>query len=134
MSLAQQKRLYEAERPLWGYGRSFSHVQDVVDYLNVLTHEDWFLSRFGWMIPIRVLDWNSHKWSGCADRKTFTIYLNRRTENVVLHELAHLLCSTDEHDEEFVGILLFLIRNAMGFYAWAEFTYELEKVDYHGTQ
>ena len=133
MSFQQQKRLYEAERPLWGYGRTFSDTEEVTAYLNDVIHSEWFIKQYGWMsIPILVADWNSTKWSGCADKKTFTIYVNRRTENVVLHELAHLICPTDEHDALFVSILQHLIRHTMGFYAWSEFTYELKRVDYYG--
>lgn len=133
MSLSQQKRLYQAERPLWGYGRTFSDTEEVTAYLSDIIRSEWFIKKYGWMsIPIRVVDWNSSSWSGCANKRSFTIYLSRRTENVVLHELAHLLCPSNEHDAVFVEILAHLVRNAMGVYAWAEFTYELQRVDYYG--
>lgn len=132
MSLAQQKRLYEAERCLWGHGREFASNLEVTEYLDSVTKSDWFVKKYGWVPPIRVAPFRSTKWAGCADRQGYVIYLNRRTENVVLHELAHLLCASDQHDEMFVGILTHLVRNAMGFYAWSEFTYELKRVDFYG--
>lgn len=131
MSLIQQKRLYEAEACLWGHGRDFSSNREVVEYLDSIIHSDWFIKRFGWFPQIEVRNMNTTNWAGCADRLNFRIHLKRRTENVVLHELAHLICPSDEHDDEFVSIMLFLIRNAMGFYAWAEFSYNLEKVEYY---
>lgn len=132
MSLTQQKRLYEAERCLWGHGRSFSSNQEVADYLNTVVESDWFVKQYGWIPPVKIETLRSQKWAGCADRQGFTIYLKRRTENVVLHELSHLICGTDEHDHPFVRTMLHLVRHAMGFYAWAEFSYELKKVDYYG--
>lgn len=134
MSLTQQKRLYQAEGCLWAHGRDFSSNTEVVNYLDNICETEWFIKQYGWSIrPIRIQSLHSNKWAGCASREENVIYLRRRTENVVLHEFAHLLCSTDEHDHEFVGHFTFLIRNAMGFYAWSEFTYELEKVDYYGS-
>lgn len=134
MSLSQQKRLYSAEECLWGHGRDFSNLLEVSYYLDSVTHSDWFVKQYGWVPLIIVKDWSSRKWAGCADKKKFIIHLSKRTENVVLHELAHLLCPTDEHDEIFVNILQSLIRNAMGVYAWAEFKYELEKVYYYAAK
>lgn len=131
MSLAQQKRLYEAERCLWGHGRDFSSNIEVLEYLDSVVKSEWFVKQYGWVPPIRVEALRSNKWAGCADRQGYVIYLKRRTENVVLHELAHLLCSSDQHDEIFVNIFLHLVRKAMGFYAWSEFAYELRKVDYY---
>jgi hypothetical protein len=113
MSRIQQKRLYEAERCLWGHGRHFSNNEEVVIYLDSVITSDWFVKVYGWIPSIQVKDWNSEKWAGAADKTSYTIYLNRRTENVVLHELSHLLCPTDEHDEIFVFIYEGLIRNAM---------------------
>lgn len=132
MSLKQQKRLYEAERCLWGHGRDFASNQEVIEYLDSVVQSDWFVKKYGWVPPIRVESFQSTKWAGCADRQGYVIYLKKRTENVVLHELSHLLCSSDQHDEHFVSIFQHLIRNAMGFYAWSEFMYELKKVDYYG--
>ena len=131
MSLTQQKRLYTAERCLTHHGRDFASLREVVSYLDDICDTDWFVKRFGWINGIQVRDWNSGKWAGCADRLNLVIYLKIRNERVVLHELAHLLAPTDEHDEAFVNILSYLIRNAMGFYAWAEFEYELQKADYY---
>ena len=130
MSLNQQKRLYAAEACLWGHGRDFTNLTEVSFYLESVVTSDWFVKRFGFVPSINVRDWNSGKWAGAAIKETFSIYLKRRTENVVIHELAHLLAPTDEHDEMFVDIYLFLIRNAMGFYAWAELSYELRKNAY----
>lgn len=133
MSLAQQKRLYEAEACLWGHGREFSSNQEAADYLNTVVESEWFVRQYGWIPPIKIETLRSTKWGGCADTKNFVIHLRRRTENVVLHELSHLLCSTDDHDYEFTNIFLGLVRNFMGFYAWSEFAYELKRVDYFGS-
>lgn len=133
LSLEQQKRLYEAEKCLWDHGRSFSSVREVGDYLTDIMRTDWFVESYGWVPPIQIHNWSSSKWAGCASKSDWTIYLKRFNENVVLHELSHLLSPTDEHSKEFVDNFLFLIRNAMGFHAWAEFTSELVKVDYFGT-
>lgn len=132
MSLTQQKRLYEAEGCLWAHGRDFSCLREVTDYLNDITHMEWFIKRFGYLPKIELRSMSNPKWGGCADRKSYVIYLRNRTEHVVLHELCHLLSSTDEHDYEFVSNMTFIVRNAMGFYAWAEFSYELGKVNYYG--
>jgi len=131
MSLNQQKRLYQAERCLWGHGRDFASNQEVIEYLDSVVQSDWFVKRYGWVPPIRVEPMRSTKWAGCADRQGYVIYLKRRTENVVLHELAHLLNYSDQHDHSFVDIMLHLIRNAMGFYAWSEFMYELKREGYY---
>lgn len=132
MSLTQQRRLYTAERCLWSHGRDFASNQEVVEYLDSVVQSEWFVKQYGWLPPVRVETMRSTKWAGCTDRQKYVIYVSKRTENVVLHELAHILCSTEEHDEIFVSIIQGLIRNAMGVYAWAEFTYELKKVDYYG--
>ena len=132
MSLAQQTRLYAAEAVLWGHGRDFSCTREVADYLTDIMAAEWFVKRWPSLPTIEVFNLRTNKWAGCADRKSYAIYLRRRTEHVVLHELAHLLCSTDEHDMQFVEILCHLVRNAMGFYAWAEFVASLEKEDYYG--
>lgn len=131
MSLTQQKRLYQAEICLWSHGREFSSIREVTDYLNDIMSMEWFIQRFGFLPSIEVRAMNAGRWAGCASRKSYAIYLKNRTEHVVLHELCHLLNSTDEHDHEFVENLTFLVRNAMGFHAWAEFSYELEKVEYY---
>jgi len=130
MSRIQQKRLYEAESCLWGHGKQFSSIEESTTYLDSVIQSEWFINQFGYLPSIKVCGING-KWAGAADRSKFTIYLKRYTENVVLHELSHLLCLSDEHNECFVSTFLHLIRNSMGFYAWAEFAYELGKVDYY---
>lgn len=130
MSLTQQKRLYQAEGCLWAHGRDFSSIREVTDYMNDIISMDWFIQRFGFIPSIKVRSVEIGNRVGYANQKSYAIYLKNRTEHVVLHEICHLLSSTDDHDHEFVNNYSFLIRNAMGFYAWSEFTYELEKVDY----
>jgi hypothetical protein len=130
MSLKQQTRLYEAEKCLWDHGRVFNSIREVGEYLQDITKSDYFVSKFGWIPPIEIRNFSSRSWAGCADRHQYIIYLKRMNENVVLHELAHLLSSCDEHDHEFTGNLMFLVREFMGFNAFAEFSQELDRVEY----
>lgn len=131
MSRLQQKRLYDAERCLWAHGREFSNIDEILYYLDSILVADWFVKRFGYLPGIKVQEATIRGgYAGGADRKSLTIYLKRRNEHVVLHELCHLLGLNDDHDEMFVDNFQFLIRNVMGFYAWAEFTFELNQSNY----
>jgi hypothetical protein len=135
MSRAQQKLLYQAEAGLWGHGRKFSDAAEVAVYLDSVITSEWFVKEYGWVPSIDVIPCRkSGNLAGAASKKDFYIYINTYTENVALHELAHLLCPTEEHCVLFVNIFKHLIRNAMGFYAWAEFSSDLEKVGYYAAK
>lgn len=55
------------------------------------------------------------------------------TEGVVLHELAHLMTPKDEgHGRDFAWTYLMLVRQQMGFFAWAEMSMGIKNTGLFG--
>ena len=120
--------MYQAEACLWGHGRTFGDAVEAAAYLDSIVTAEWFVKEYGWIPSITVQPCRrNNKFAGAASRNKHTIYLVEYTENVILHELSHLLVLSDEHCHLFANTFLLIIRHAMGFYAWAEFAYNLKE-------
>lgn len=131
MALHEQEALYRAQNEsLYSWGRSFTSIEDVANYLANLINTEWFFNQFGVCPDIKVVEWKSHnRWAGCVIKDKFTLVLKPGIiqESVVLHELAHLLCDDNGHGECFARTQLILVRQQMGFPAYAEYRHELLK-------
>lgn len=127
MSREEQEAVYAAQTALWGHGRRFDSLPDVVHYVSVILDAQWFTEVYGYLPPVTIQRGLSSSWGGGANLDTFTITLVNFREPTILHELAHLCCGEKGHGSVFVRAYLHLIRNAMGFFAWAEFNHALDQ-------
>lgn len=123
--LQEQEAVYSAQAKVFPHwGRTFANVYDVANYLTNLIDTDWFFQIFGLVPDIQVREWKDRNlWAGAAIKEKFTLILKPGTiyESVVLHELAHLLCDDKGHGQCFVDTQLKLVRQQMGFHAYAEY-------------
>lgn len=120
----QANRLYTAEREsVRGKGKNFAYgdVKAVQEYVDRLTHSEWFGRRWGGM-SIRVEHSHRARW---ARGGRWAIYLPGGrwawTEDVILHELAHSvigntigLSRVQGHGREFAAIFVDLVQHKMG--------------------
>lgn len=87
-------------------------VAAVQGYVNAVTSAAWFRSRWGSrMIEVIAGQGSHNRWG------TITVSpYHRRSEEAVLHEVAHALTPNDmaAHGPEFAGVLLTLVRYQMG--------------------
>lgn len=127
--LKEQEAVYGAQAEVFPYwGRRFLSINEVAGYLSSIIDSEWFFNHFGPCPEIQVKEWKDrNRWAGAAMRKEWTLILKPGLihESVVLHEFAHLLCETSDHGQCFVDTQLVLIRNAMGFQAYAEYRHAL---------
>ncbi len=125
MALNEQEAVYDSQSkvfPFWG--QTFYSIHEIASYLTKLMDTEWFFAQFGPTPQVALKEWKDrNRWAGCADAKTFTIYLKKgnQAESTILHELAHLLCGSGDHGQCFVDTQLILIRQQMGFHAYSEY-------------
>lgn len=114
-----------------GGASSGALTDEVARYLTTVMDTEWFFDAFGPTPQVQVKEWKSRtRWAGCAIKSSFTLVLKVSGpihEAVVLHELAHLLCEDAGHGQCFVDTQLVLIRNQMGFQAYAEYWHALRE-------
>lgn len=126
----QQEAVYAAERgALGGYGRRFQNVGEIRAYVDRLVDSDWFHDRWPDVGRVAVSRIRSSKWAGVASARSLSIAIayGAAGEAVVLHELAHVVSPPDAgHGPVFCFAFLALVREHMGFYAWAELYHALE--------
>lgn len=98
-------------------------MAEVQGYLGDLMAGDWWAENCFPVVDVHIeLRRDLKKWLGV------TIYPNGMlltpsgmTESTVLHELAHILTPDyRDHGDQYVEVLLPLVREQMGFYAWVE--------------
>jgi hypothetical protein len=135
-----QEAMYEAERAsidaLGVSWRQHAHVQRHIDQL---IGSGWFFDRWPWFVRCTVeRRGRGSKWSTCQPldtdgpdgRPTEGVILladGSARQPIVLHELAHLLAPVDAgHRRPFAQTLLTLVREDMGFVAFAEFRHGLQ--------
>lgn len=135
----QRARLYAAEQVLEGrrvsryaakhlidtepfsgrYGVKIPSTKAIQAYVDDLTTSAWFVRRWG----VRRIDYQNGRGShatsgGFLGSPTITIAQeHRRTEAVILHEIAHCLApwfDAQPHGPEFAAIYLTLVRGVMG--------------------
>lgn len=89
-------------------------VDAVAAYLDAMQTSAWFLRRWGW----RGLSYENGRGSHSTlyGYRITVAQRHRRTEAVILHEVAHTLTGNDcqDHGPEFAAILLELVRGIMG--------------------
>jgi putative metallohydrolase (TIGR04338 family) len=131
----RQAAVYAAEHEaLGGRGRRWRRVREAQEYLDALVASPWFAERW------------PHFVRGAVERRgSGSVYstnavLDRRAvdgaptegavlmadgclcQEVVLHELAHLLAPPDSgHGPEFLAVQMELVRHEMGFYAFVDY-------------
>ncbi len=119
----QQEAVYAAEsESLGGYGRRFADVREIQAYLDELAGSAWWLDRWPSIGRVVVERFSSRRWAGVARTQELRIAVayGAATEDVVLHELAHIVTPDEEHSPVFCHALLMLVRERMGFFAWVE--------------
>lgn len=130
-SRVQQDAVYAAEaESLDRYGRRFRDLRQIRAYLDELTSSDWWLERWPTINGVDAQRTRSRKWAGFASNRTQTIYVGygeSSVEGVILHELAHVVAEDDGHGPVFCFTLLMLVRERMGFMAWAELERAMRK-------
>ncbi len=137
----QRSRVYKAERVLCYYDRKFETIHETRTYVKKLTTSAWFNRRRLDREEVQVAD-------GRGTRKAFaygnhTINLPRwaRREKMILHELAHILLSSNlsleaAHGREFCRAMLALVKHQMGIDAYNELkaAYKKHRVKYIRTK
>lgn len=127
--LHEQEALYQAQSEVFpNWGRTFYVIAEITNYLENLLHTEWFFDQFGVCPAIQIKEWKDrNRWAACASRATFTLFFKQgpQAESNVLHELAHLLCEDGGHGQCFADTQLKLVRQQMGFQAYAEYHHAL---------
>ena len=135
-----QAAVYAAEREaLDGRGRSWRGTREVQAYLDHLVTSEWFSERWPHFVHCAVERrgagsvYSTNEGlddAGPDGRPTEGVVLlagRPLRQEVVLHELAHLLAPPGcGHTAPFVDVQLELVRGEMGFFAWAEYRAALE--------
>lgn len=88
-------------------------IGGVQDYVDAVTSASWFQARWGQRGIIVVAGKGSHS---NGYRQITVSQQHRRSESVILHEIAHCLVGLPHawHGPEFAGVLLTLVRYQMG--------------------
>lgn len=130
-----QAEVYAAEHEaLSGRGRRWRRVRDAQEYVDALVASPWFTGRWPHFVRCAV------ERRGSGSVYSTNAVLDRRTvdgaptegavlmadgslcQEVLLHELAHLLAPPDSgHGPEFLAVQTELVRGEMGFYAFVEY-------------
>ena len=132
---AWQADVYAAEREaLEGHGARWRRIRDAQAYADGLVGSDWFSGRWPHFLHCRVVRRGSGSVYSTNDALDDHGPDGRPTEGVVLladgsvrqevllHELAHLLAPPDcGHGAPFVDVQLELVRHEMGFYAFTDY-------------
>jgi putative metallohydrolase (TIGR04338 family) len=133
-----RQKVYRAERIAFAgtsgypprYGRRIEKVPDIQAYIDKLVASAWFRRRWGrtGYRAIRIHPGKRHTratgdpWTGIIQLPIWA-----RSEAVILHELAHVLCPTEApwHGWEFLQIQLELIDHQLGKMAADVYKHEL---------
>ena len=127
-----QRRVYAAEdAALEGAGRRFTDLGEVRAYVTELIDSQWWGDRWPHVEAIPVAETRSGRFGGYAVEGTGEIRLARGSlrEPVLLHEIAHVVTPGAGHGPAFVGALLALVRERLGFHAYGAFLAELRRRD-----
>jgi putative metallohydrolase (TIGR04338 family) len=111
---SQRARLYRAEEEV-AKGRRLPKVADLQAYVDGVLAADWFLARWGGR-RFEARPGHGHRRATASRDGVLQFPLWARTELVVLHEVAHPLTPEEcaPHGPEYAGVLLVLVRRAMG--------------------
>lgn len=121
-----QLSVYAAEdAALAGRGRRFRHLGEVRAYVDELVAGDWWADRWPEVDAIGVGRSRSRRFTGYALQGCAEIRLATLEETVLLHEVAHVVTPGAGHGPAFVGALLELVRERMGFHAYGALLTEL---------
>lgn len=111
---SQRARLYRAETEV-ASGRTLPTVADLQAYVDSVASEGWFVARWGER-PYDVRPGHGHRRATATRDGVLQLPRWARTELTVLHEMAHPLVEAEAapHGPEYAGVLLALVRRAMG--------------------
>lgn len=116
---SQRQKVYDAEQVIRRKGRTFTSVEEMQGYIDHLMGSAWFRRR--WSIKNVTVKRGREGTSAWANglRRLINMPTWAWTEDVLLHELSHILTDTHEgkvapHGREFARIYLELVRHKMG--------------------
>lgn len=115
------------EAALAGAGRVFRDLREVRGYLEELVGSDWWADRWPHIEAISVARTRSGRFSGYALECSGEIRVGNLREQVVLHEVAHVVTPGAGHGPVFVKALLALVRERLGFHAYGALLAELRR-------
>lgn len=115
----QQEALYAAQgEALSSLGRRFASLKAVRAYVQAVTETEEWSERCPVQACVEVhSSAGDRKWAGWADTDSHAIWTSL-DEQVILHELAHLLTPRQGHGPGFARAYLELVREHMGFHAY----------------
>jgi putative metallohydrolase (TIGR04338 family) len=111
---SQRARLYRAENEV-DAGRALSTVAVMQAYVDGVAATAWFTDRWG-SRSFDVRPGYGHKRATATQEGVLQMPRWARREMTILHEVAHCLTpvSFAAHGHEYAGVLLALVRRAMG--------------------
>lgn len=116
---SQRQKVYDAEKVIRRQGRSFSSIEEMQTYCDRLTGSAWFSRR--WSVTKIVVQRGREGTSAWANamRRIINMPTWAWTEDVVLHEISHILTERKygkvaAHGREFARTYLELVRHQMG--------------------
>ena len=128
----RQAAVYASEdAALAGAGRRFADLGQVRAYVAEMVDSDWWGDRWPEVEAIPVAETRSGRFGGYAVEGTGEVRLARGSlrEPVLLHEIAHVVTPGAGHGPAFVGALVALVRERLGFHAYGAFLAELRRRD-----
>jgi putative metallohydrolase (TIGR04338 family) len=108
-------------------GATYADLKDVKAYVDKLVGSAWFKRRWPNVRSVEVNDGRGRQSAGGEGgwRRQITLPRHMRRQEIVLHELAHVLTDAEfgrknaaPHGREFARTLLTLVRHEMGDEAW----------------
>ena len=131
----RQAEVYAAERDaLSGRGRRWRRVRDAQEYVDALVASPWFAERWPHFVRCAVERRGSGSVystndvlgrggpAGAVSEGAVLVADGCLCQEVVLHELAHLLAPPESgHGPGFLAVQTELVRREMGFYAFVEY-------------
>jgi hypothetical protein len=120
--------LYAAENHELPYGVKFLNMEEVQNFVDLVTGSPEWNAMGNVPCHVRVFDWGE----SCSSeaREPNEIWLARKhfDTQVVLHELAHLVIPKAKHGPEWVRVYLLLIHYFMGSHYVALYTKAFKRV------
>lgn len=102
---------------------------ELVTYLRTITHDSWFIARFGTVTFSICFSRRRKRRASCKRRyascglPTYSLHFPDNNQNstlLALHELCHVLCWAQSHGPIFCSVLLQVVTHYMGVTAGKE--------------
>lgn len=130
-----QDKLYAAES--WAgldhTSRRYPTIREARARVYSIITSDWYIDRYGELsIPRPMVERIRSRRVDGVTQQHIGIGLQALTDSTIVHELAHWVTPGEGHSRAFATELLALVREFMGFVAWADLCNGLERVGYWG--